>query len=92
LLSLPYGGCNERVLNSAIEAGYERIFLNVPVLNSAGRSGYLKGRLSVSPEDWRLEFKLKALGAYQWLPFAIKIKQKLKHLWRARVGLRDNTQ
>ncbi len=32
------------------------------------------------PTNWPLEFKLKVLGAYSWLPFAIQLKQGLRSL------------
>lgn len=90
LLSLPYGGCSDEVLGLARRAGYERIFLNVPVFNTLGRTGYVTGRVYVSPEDRHLEFKLKALGAYQWLAFAIKVKRSLMRLYGTIVSWRAN--
>lgn len=80
LLSLPYGGCNDEVVSLARKAGYEYVFTNVPVFNASSHEGYVIGRIHVSPEDWRLEFKLKALGAYQWLALAIAIKRRLMRL------------
>jgi hypothetical protein len=35
---------------------------------------FLSGRVKAEPTDWPLEFRLKLLGAYRWLPYAIKWK------------------
>jgi peptidoglycan/xylan/chitin deacetylase (PgdA/CDA1 family) len=90
VLSLPYGGFSDRVLELAQQAGYDRIFLNVPMQKDSNRFGNFVGRINVSPQDWPLEFKLKARGAYQWLPVAIAIKRGLRRLCEAVRGLRNN--
>jgi peptidoglycan/xylan/chitin deacetylase (PgdA/CDA1 family) len=77
LLSFPYGGVNKDVLDMAKEASYKRVFMNVPVSIKSSQNGYVVGRISVTLDDWPLEFKLKALGSYQWLSLAIKLKRKL---------------
>ena len=38
---------------------------------------FVTGRIAVNPTDWELEFRLKILGAYQWLPRVIAYKRKL---------------
>lgn len=76
LLSLPFGGCSPAVLDLARKAGYQRIFLNVPVHAAAGADDVV-GRTNATPDDWSLEFMLKASGAYQWLPSAIAAKRRL---------------
>jgi peptidoglycan/xylan/chitin deacetylase (PgdA/CDA1 family) len=76
LLSLPFGGCSPAVLDLARKAGYQRIFLNVPVYAAAGEDDVV-GRTNTTPDDWGLEFMLKASGAYQWLPRAIQAKRRL---------------
>jgi hypothetical protein len=43
---------------------------------------FVLGRISVEPTDWALEFRLKLLGAYRWLPQAIALKRKLKAYWK----------
>lgn len=80
LLSLPYGGCNAGALKLARKAGYQRIFLNIPVYATAAGEEDVVGRTNVSPDDWGIEFALKARGAYEWLPLAIKMKRRLRHL------------
>jgi peptidoglycan/xylan/chitin deacetylase (PgdA/CDA1 family) len=88
LLSLPYGGCNPTVLELARKAGYQRIYLNIPVYNTnAGREDVV-GRTNASPDDWGIEFTLKARGAYEWLPLAIKMKRRLQNLLAGTMHLR----
>jgi peptidoglycan/xylan/chitin deacetylase (PgdA/CDA1 family) len=77
LFSLPFGGCSPAVLDLARKAGYQRIFLNVPVYAAAAGEDDVVGRTNATPDDWGLEFMLKASGAYQWLPRAIEAKRRL---------------
>jgi len=74
-LSLPHGGFDRRVVEMGRQAGYKRIFCSLPRLTN--KKEYIVGRVSVKPSDWRLEFRLKILGAYRWLPSAIALKQKI---------------
>lgn len=75
LLSLPYGEYNEGVVEAARQAGYRQIFSSLPRL--AGKKEYVIQRVPVEPSDWPLEFRLKILGAYRWLPFVLGLKRKL---------------
>ena len=77
LLSFPYGAYNERTLELARQAGYMRVFGILPGFCKPGE--YLARRVLVSPTDWRLEFRLKLLGAYSWLPLGFAIKRTLKY-------------
>ncbi len=92
LLSLPYGSCNPTVLELARTAGYQRIFLNVPVSNAAAGGEDVVGRTNASPDDWGIEFTLKARGAYEWLPVAIKVKRRLRHLLAGTMHLRAKSR
>jgi peptidoglycan/xylan/chitin deacetylase (PgdA/CDA1 family) len=78
LLALPYGGWDPVVLALARQAGYERIFLNVPLAASRDAWRDVVGRTNTSPDDWGIEFALKARGAYQWLPAAMKVKRMIR--------------
>jgi peptidoglycan/xylan/chitin deacetylase (PgdA/CDA1 family) len=83
MLSLPYGSCSSSVLEEAKTAGYNRVFANVPVIESRRDEAFvLIGRINVTPEDWPLEFELKARGAYDWLSVAIPAKRALTSLMR----------
>ena len=77
LLSLPYGSYNKNIIQLAKEAGFRRAFLNIPTPSFLKGGNYLVGRIDVSLDDWLIEFRLKLLGAYQWVPFAIIIKRGL---------------
>ena len=77
LFSLPYGSYNSDILKYAKSVGYERVFLNIPSFPFSGLNTFLIGRIDISPDDWPIEYRLKILGAYQWLSVAIFIKRKL---------------
>ena len=83
LLSLPYGEYNKTILELSQKAGYERVFRNIPTFHSSKTDDFLCGRIATSPDDWMVEYRLKLLGAYKWLPIAIIIKQKLQNLCQA---------
>jgi len=75
LLAFPYGRSNEMVRNIAKQAGFQRVFNADPILEE---NDFFMGRVDVSPNDWEIEFRLKILGAYAWLPKAIELKKKIK--------------
>ena len=77
LLAFPYGYYNQAVLQQAAQAGYLRCFAADPCV---AESDFLMGRVTVSPDDWQLEFYLKIQGAYAWLPLAIAWKNQIKQL------------
>jgi len=76
-LSLPYGAYDNAVLDLAKIAGYMRIFSSWPVLPSSNSDGFLLGRVPVSPDETALEFRLKIMGGYQWLPMGISLKRTI---------------
>jgi len=77
LFSFPYGAFNKELVRWCREAGYERVFTILPVLAFTGSQEFVAGRVWVEPTDWPLEFRLKLLGAYRWLPSAFALKRKL---------------
>jgi peptidoglycan/xylan/chitin deacetylase (PgdA/CDA1 family) len=77
LFSFPYGEFNERLIQLCREAGYERVFTILPKPAFADPQEFVTGRIAVNPTDWKLEFRLKILGAYQWFPAVSAWKQKL---------------
>jgi peptidoglycan/xylan/chitin deacetylase (PgdA/CDA1 family) len=85
LFSFPHGDYNEKLVELSRQAGYERVFGIVPTLTFLKPGEYVSGRVRVDPTDWRLEFKLKLLGAYRWLPLAFSLKRKIlpvsQRLW-----------
>ena len=92
LLSPPYGACDARVLALAREAGYTRVFTIRPEPAHLGSGRVDCGRCLVSPDDWRLEFRLKALGGYSWLPAASAICRRLAAALGRRSGHAERTQ
>lgn len=75
LFACPYGSISKEVIESARSAGYTRVFLGDPTWTPTSIEGLTAGRIGVSPEDWGIEFHLKARGAYRWLPWAIRAKR-----------------
>ena len=80
LLSFPHGGYNDRCIDFAYQAGYERVFTIQPTVGLISPNEFITGRVNVSPDDWPLEFHLKLMGAYRWLPWAYSIKKKIRSL------------
>lgn len=85
LFSFPYGIHSPRLVQRCRDAGYRRVFTITPALAFSGPNEFVTGRVSVEPTDWPLEFRLKLLGAYRWLPLAFSMKKKALSLWN---GLR----
>jgi peptidoglycan/xylan/chitin deacetylase (PgdA/CDA1 family) len=74
-LSFPYGDFNSEVVNWCRDAGYESVFTSLPGYAFRNENEFISGRVNVEPTDWPIEFRLKLLGAYRWLPFAIFLKR-----------------
>ena len=89
LFSFPYGEYNQNLVEAARGAGYERLFTIMPVVAFSEPKEFVTGRVRAAPSDWRLEFRLKIMGAYCWLPLAFSLKRKIKE-YRGRItkGLR----
>jgi peptidoglycan/xylan/chitin deacetylase (PgdA/CDA1 family) len=80
-LSFPFGAFNDIHVRLAREAGYSHVFTTSPeLLVGSNRKEFVVGRVKADPTDWPLEFRLKVLGAYRWLPFAFSLKRRLKSL------------
>ena len=78
LFGFPYGAHDGAVVEWCKEAGYQRVFTIEPKLAFSEPGEYVTGSVNVSPMDWMLEFKLKLLGAYRWLPSAFVLKRKIR--------------
>jgi peptidoglycan/xylan/chitin deacetylase (PgdA/CDA1 family) len=76
-LAFPYDDYDDEVIKLAREAGYFHVFKDLPTHSISMKNSFVLGRISVSPEDWRVEYLLKLKGAYSWMPFAVKMKQSL---------------
>jgi len=77
LFSFPHGAFNKELIQWCREAGYARVFTILPVPAFSRPDEFVTGRVSVDPTDWPLEFRLKLLGAYRWLPIAFALKRRL---------------
>ena len=77
-LAFPYGDFDDNTLSLSRSSGYEKVFAGDPVSNYHPQSGFLFGRIDASPQDWPVESWLKLQGAYNWLPFAITLKSKIR--------------
>ncbi len=77
ILAFPYDDYNDEIVKLAREADYLHVYKDLPTYPISRTDSFLLGRISVSPEDWEIEYFLKLQGAYSWLPFAVKIKQFL---------------
>ena len=80
LFSFPYGAFSEPLIQCCRDAGYERVFTTLPTLALNAPGEFVSGRVTVEPTDWPLEFHLKILGAYRWLPAAFALKRTLKSI------------
>jgi peptidoglycan/xylan/chitin deacetylase (PgdA/CDA1 family) len=76
LFSFPYGASNERLIARCRDAGYTRVFTILPRLGLREPDEYVTGRVVVDPTDWPLEFRLKLVGAYRWLPQVFRWKRR----------------
>ena len=75
--AFPYGGCTDALTELAREVGYRRVFTIQPELALLKPDEFITGSCPASPSDWGLEFRLKLLGAYRWLPSLYSMKRKL---------------
>jgi peptidoglycan/xylan/chitin deacetylase (PgdA/CDA1 family) len=82
LFSFPYGALNADLITWCREAGYRRVFSISPKLAFSDPDQFVTGRVSADPTDWPIEFYLKLMGAYCWLPAAFSLKRRLFGLLR----------
>lgn len=76
--SFPYGSYNDQLLNLAFDCGYRFVYTTEPEMISVPTKSKIFGRIGVDPDDFFIELKLKASGAYSWLPRASRLKTKVK--------------
>lgn len=78
--SFPYGDFTGALLAWCRDAGYERVYTTLPANALAVPQSFAVGRVPAEPTDWPLEFYLKLLGSYAWLPYAISVKRRCSRL------------
>ncbi len=76
--SFPYGSFNDELINQALDCGYGFVYTTEPEMISLPTKRKVFGRVGVNPDDSRLEFRLKAAGAFSWLPTVSRWKAKVK--------------
>lgn len=77
LFSFPYGAFNSNLITQASEAGYKRVFTSNYEVVTSELNSFVVGRVRVDASDSLLEFKLKILGAYEWLNRLMILKERL---------------
>ncbi len=77
LFSFPHGGCCPELIDQARQAGYRRVFTIEPGTVNGDPGAFVLGRVAVDPEDWLVEFRLKAAGAYRWRRSLHRVRQFL---------------
>ncbi len=77
LLSFPHGEYNNDILELCKLAGYHIVYSILPISTAFKNHEFVRGRIDVLPSDWPIEFKLKILNCYNWLPYAYKLKKKI---------------
>ncbi|HLI81493.1 MAG TPA: polysaccharide deacetylase family protein [Candidatus Binataceae bacterium] len=88
MFCFPYGAYSDALIPLCREAGYDRVFTCLP--EPVNQAEFVVGRVRVDPTDWPLEFHLKLMGAYRWLPMAIALKRRMRAALRG--GSRADAQ
>lgn len=66
-LSMPFGDCPLSAPAIAAACGYKQLVTCARRVVTADTDPLQMGRFKVTPEDWPIEFRLKAAGAFDWL-------------------------
>jgi peptidoglycan/xylan/chitin deacetylase (PgdA/CDA1 family) len=74
--SFPHGDFNDRLTRWCREAAYKRVFSTQPKNAFQDSEEFVVGRVKAEPTDWNLEFRLKLLGGYLWMPWASALKRR----------------
>ena len=77
LIAFPYGDYDDRVLRACRRTGYRHVFTIEPQAVRPGSDPFKRGRVAVDANDSLFEFRLKALGAYRWMPVISGLKKKI---------------
>lgn len=65
-LSVPFGSYDNETLETARSAGYSILATCDADCLAPDSPRFVVGRFKVEPDDWKLEYRLKARGHYQW--------------------------
>ncbi len=92
LFCFPFGVHTPDTLALCRMAGYQRAFGGMPAPALEDPCEFLIGRVRVDPDDWMIEFHLKLVGAYDWVPWAAELKRRIfPARRRRRAAERDTT-
>lgn len=80
LFSFPRGMYTPGTVQRAREAGYRRVFTIEPKPGLCEPGEFVTGRVTVEPNDCQLEFLLKLIGSYRWMPWVSTFKRNLAGL------------
>lgn len=65
--AFPYGYYNQDHIELLKRNGFIKAFRTIPFFCPDNTfDHFIYGRISIFPDDWKLEYTLKILGAYQW--------------------------
>jgi peptidoglycan/xylan/chitin deacetylase (PgdA/CDA1 family) len=76
LFCFPFGAADPESIRLCREEGYLRAFTGIPERLRSNK--FAIGRVRVDPSDWTIEYFLKIVGAYIWVPAAITAKSRLR--------------
>jgi peptidoglycan/xylan/chitin deacetylase (PgdA/CDA1 family) len=77
LFCFPFSSQSAEAVEMCRAAGYTRVFGGMPEPALGDPHEFLIGRVRVDPTDWLVEFHLKLMGAYDWVPFAADLKRRI---------------
>lgn len=77
-LAFPYGDHDQLVVEAAHKAGFRYVYSILPEAVRPGTGGLCRGRTAVDAGDPLDLFILKAHGAYEWMPAAIRLKRLVR--------------
>jgi len=91
LFCFPFGSASAETIELCRAVHYKRIFRAMPSPALRDPHEFLIGRVRVDPSDWLLEFHLKLMGAYDWVPFAAALKRRVLKALHVRRVLRADS-
>ena len=81
-LAFPYGDHDQRTIDQARLAGYRHVFTILPEAIRPEAGAISRGRTAVAASDDLGLFALKARGAFEWMPIAIRAKRIVRQITR----------
>jgi peptidoglycan/xylan/chitin deacetylase (PgdA/CDA1 family) len=82
LFCFPFSSESAEAVELCRKAGYKRVFGGRPAPALRDPAEFLIGRVRVDPSDRLLDFHLKLMGAYDWVPYAASLKRRALDILR----------